>query len=133
MFFHNSYYKQWREVNFTLAITSAVLVILYTVTLIKVYVGSCYRFLILIIAILLGASLSYALSGFAICKLINLLDDPDIFKFRKDLSEMESWANVGFASQSFGFLLFSEAHWLLACFYFKIAKNMPRVLNGQVD
>ena len=28
-------------------------------------------------------------------------------------------------------LCFNEAHWILAFFYFKMAKNMPRVINEE--
>ena len=32
--------------------------------------------------------------------------------------------------RSLGDLTFDEAHWILAFFYFKMAKNMPRVINS---
>jgi len=34
-------------------------------------------------------------------------------------------------SESLGDLCFNIAHWTLAMFYLKIAKNMPRVIRGE--
>jgi hypothetical protein len=38
------------------------------------------------------------------------------------------WNCVAAAGGTIGTLCFNEAHWLLAFFYFKMVKNMPRVI-----
>jgi len=36
-------------------------------------------------------------------------------------------------AESLGDLFFGEVHWLLVIFYWKIAKNTPKVLEGRQD
>lgn len=37
---------------------------------------------------------------------------------------------VSISGETLGDVCFNEAHWLLAFFYFKLVKNLPRVLSG---
>jgi len=122
----------WHESNLTLAITTIILVSIYTGMLVKICYGSRYRLLLIIVGMLLVNNLGYTLSGYSFCKLIETMETLNLSDWRKSLAEMRYWARFASITQSIGFLFFGEAHWILACFYFKIAKNMPRVVNGDV-
>ena len=47
--------------------------------------------------------------------------------------ESATWAYVNGVSNLLGNVFLSEGHWLLAFYYFKIAKNMPKIINGQPE
>lgn len=42
-----------------------------------------------------------------------------------------SWGYVGIINISMGDLCFNVAHWILAMFYLRLAKNMPRVYYSE--
>ena len=47
------------------------------------------------------------------------------------MKQADSWICVLACSESLGDLCFNIAHWILAMFYLRIAKNMPRVSRGE--
>ena len=49
-------------------------------------------------------------------------------KAETDQQQFASWA-INNSGNSVGFLCFYEGHWILAFYFFKIARNMPRVID----
>ena len=44
-----------------------------------------------------------------------------------------TWDYVNVNSAAIGNFFFSEAHWVLAFYYFKVSKNMPKIFSGNGD
>jgi hypothetical protein len=111
----------------TMMLPSALLLPLYAWTFYKVYVGSRFNIVLLMIVLLITANVGSIVEGIGQygVMLHHLHDDSDTI-FRWDCI-----SGVGLTVLN---LCFNEAHWILAVFYFKMAKNMPRVLaNNPAD
>ena len=72
----------WHESNLTLAITTSILVVIYAGMLVKIWFGSRYRLLLIIVGMLFANNLGYALSGFSFCKLIETMETMNFSDWR---------------------------------------------------
>jgi len=97
----------------TLGISSALLVIIFLVTLVKVLSGQSFKKIILIIVMLLVSNISGIIQAVSLYQVIT---NP-------------KWFNVYNIAFPIGDFMFAEAHWLFAFYYMKIAKNIPRVIE----
>lgn len=98
------------------------LVLLYTLTLLKALSGTRYRIVITMILLLLASNVAY----------IALLVGNQLIIEHNNLRievNVIFWNYVQVISQSVGDLLFCEAHWIMAVYYKKIANNIPRVIE----
>ena len=103
--------------NWTVIVTSGVLIVVYCVTLHRAWTGSRYRIVMGCIALLTVSNVGYLVE--AVVYLTKGFIDG------KNLNE-----TIIAVSHPLGNLCFGVAHWILAIFYYRIAKNMPRVLDG---
>lgn len=98
---------------------ACLLVIAYTVTLIKVRLGSKYRLITVLILILIASNLGTLLNAYA--------------TFQLFVKENETLALVLFLC--FGEALqdtcFNVSHWLFASQYYRIGTEMPFKVRGQ--
>ena len=104
----------------TMLITCSLLTLLVAVVFGKVMCGTRYKVLIWMIVLLLLYNILYVVGtvGQYYCFLIR--------EKRKD-ENLLVWYLLTSIIESLGDLCFNVAHWLLAMFYLRIAKNMPRV------
>ena len=106
----------------TLFVTSALLTVLTAITLVKVWCGTGYKMILLMITLLLGSNISY---------MINCIGWYEVFKrLANDDSNTDSSLVAASFGQGFGDLCFCTGHWVLAFYYFNIAKNMPKTVRG---
>ena len=105
-------------------VTNGLLFIFYAVVGWHVWFGTRYKMVLWLIAMLMLANVLYEVSGLGTYGVIVAIKNED---FGKQYLEWQCVAGLG---NSLGDLLFSEAHWLLAFFYYKMARNMPRVVQG---
>ena len=114
----------WRDLGLLIVfVLSFLLIVLTTVTLVKTWRGTRYKVLLAIVALLLCANIGY---------LINCVGTYFFYKYLQAEDKDKKFQSVVALSfgQGFGDLCFCTGHWLLAFYYFKIAKNMPRVVRG---
>ena len=117
---------KWNELlELTQLITSGLLVIMDAVTFVHVKNGTGYKLVLMLVAMLLTSNVFYLLNCGANYKVIVLFNSENYSK----IFEWQTITGIGFA---IGDLLFSVSHWMIAVFYLKMAKNMPRV-NEQVE
>jgi hypothetical protein len=105
-------------VQWSLILTSAILILFDGVVLYKVFHGSKYKVLVWLVAGLLVSNLCYLGEGIAIA--LNNLEQQSTDTFRY----------IAAVLAPIGDLLFGEVHWYLAIFYLKIATNTPKVIDG---
>lgn len=84
--------------------------------------GPGYKILILVASLLLAANVSYT---------FNAIGFYEWAKANAEDSGVYAWNCVMMLGQAFYDLGFCLGHWILAIKYFKIAKNMPRVLKEE--
>ena len=116
----------WTKFNIILSFVSFLLLcILDAVTIIKVYKGTRFKTVLLVLTLLLATNLFYLIalcstSGIAIA--VNRKEKDAFF-----------WSVVTFVSLSLGTLCFGVGHWLLAIYYLRISTNMPVVIKYKGD
>ena len=91
------------------------------VTLGKMITGTRYRVLLWVISMLIGSNISYIVEAAFGYKY-----------FVKDVQK-SAYNIIQFVTGPIGDLLFGEAHWVLAFYYYKVAKNVPRIADGMKD
>lgn len=106
-------------------VSSSLLILMFGATFIRVWVGSHYRLVLGIVSLLFFANVMYLVNCIGIAAILgipahNNADNPQLL-----------WNCEVSIGQLVGDLCFSEAQWMLAFFFYKISRNMPRVINGE--
>ena len=110
--------------SWALIVPSALLLPVYAVTFYKVWNGSRFKLVLVLITLLSGAAISFLVSGIGqYGQLLYIENDSNVNPF--------TWEVILAVGIGVGNFCFNTAHWLLAFFYFKMVKNMPRVANNQ--
>lgn len=122
----SKFYGEERLYVYTNFVASSLLILLFGATFIRVWVGSHYRLVMGIVSLLFFANVMYLVN----CIGISAFLDIPAHAYNNGDSQIE-WNCEISIGQSIGDLCFSEAQWMLAFFFFKIARNMPRVINGE--
>ena len=98
----------------------------YAVVFYKAWYGTRFKIVLSLIGLLFVANFFFADIALARLRLDTL------FHTEKGITEEElSWARWLETGVVIGFTCYNEAHWFLAFFYFKMAKNMPRVIREE--
>ena len=107
----------------TQATTNGLLIVTYTCTLVKVCRGTKYTTIIKISTLLLLANIAYLFNAAALVVFIKKenQDSP--------LKALIVWNNAVSGTWNLGDLFFCVSHWMLAVYYFNLAKNMPVVIS----
>jgi hypothetical protein len=95
-----------------LGITAALLIAIYLVTLVKVLKSMAFKKIFLVITMLIMANMAYLIEAYALWSLVN-----------GDYNELAG------ITEPIGDFMFAEAHWLIAFYYMRLAKNMPKVID----
>ena len=95
---------------YTMLVTSALLVVIYALTLSRVLLRKTYSKIVLLIIMLLLSNIAYIIVP--------------IGQSKKYYFDEAHWNLAAQISWPIGDFLFCEAHWLFAFYYMKIAKNM---------
>ena len=107
----------------SLFIASFLLIVITAVTLIRAWTGSNYKMAVIVLSLLMVANVAYFITCISSYEYLKAKKDS-----QDDASQIRFWANVKDVTLSFGDLFFCEGHWVLAHFYYKLAKNTPRVI-----
>ena len=104
--------------------TNFVMLPIYGLTFRKVWRGTRFKLVLQILGFMMGANIAFFVSGIGQFGMLVCI-------WHEDWANMfNPWTLICAIGYGIGDLCFSEAHWLLAFFYFKMAKNMPRVHNN---
>jgi hypothetical protein len=95
-----------------LGITSALLIAIYLVTLVKVLNSMAFKKIFLVITMLIMANMAYLVEAYALWSLVH-----------GDYNDLAGIA------QPIGDFMFAEAHWFIAFYYMRLANNMPKVID----
>jgi hypothetical protein len=101
-------------------VTTFLMVVILIATFCKVLDGIRFGRIFTLIVILIAANILYFIAGFA--------EYDFIANFTPQFSFFVG--HVDAITSPIADLLFCEAHWLYAFYYWKVAKNIPRVLKG---
>ena len=109
-----------------LIVPSALLLPVYAVTFYKVWNGSRFKLVLVLITLLSAAAISFLVSGIGqYGQFLYFEHDSNVNPF--------TWEIILAVGIGVGNFCFNTAHWLLAFFYFKMVKNMPRVAKNQTN
>ena len=106
---------------YSLLVPNALLMPIYGVTFRKVWIGTRFKLVLVLIGLLITASAAFFVLGIGQYGVVLHLD-------HSNFDTIFRWTCVSAIGGTFGWVCFNEAHWLLAFFYFKMAINMPRVI-----
>lgn len=102
----------------TLAISSVILVVLYLIAAVRSFTGKTYKKIVLIEAMLLVSNIAYFFEAYGQWKMnFGTTENSDF------------WITTADLGTAIGDFLFSEAHWMFAFYYMRIAQNMPRIIK----
>jgi len=101
----------------------------------KAIKGTRYKVLLLLLTFLTISIVCNIFVGVASLMEFSYLNkveirDPSTWK---EFYSFENWLKASNVVTFVAVLFFNEAHWIFASYYFKIAKNMPRMIDGHLD
>ena len=103
------------------ATTCGVLVLIYSGALVKVCRGTQYKTIIKISAFVLVANVFYTINAATLGIYIRAYSGNSTSVLGWDIALNSAWG--------LGDLFFCVSHWMLAVYYFNLAKNMPLVIS----
>ena len=108
---------------FTIAVvvSNAILLLLYVVTLVKMYMGTKFKLFILLIILLIISSIT---------RVLNVTSSDEVNRHYLHDKNYMPWGTVNSFSYAISTGTFDTAHWLFSFEYFTIAKTMPLALRG---
>ena len=112
----------------TFIITCGLLAVIYMIVFTKAWTGTRYKVVVALIALLLAANVNYFVGEIGYGKYVEEYYKNATYH-NVSTSYLEAWSSVNSVGTSVGDLCFCEAHWILAFYFFKVAKNMPRRLS----
>ena len=107
-------------------IAYGLLIPVFAWTFYKVWYGKRYKLILFLVAFLELACVSYCIFG--ISNVVSVWDAK-----KEYYRGVDTWDYVNVNSAAIGNFFFSEAHWMLAFYYFKVSKNMPKIISGKGD
>ena len=106
---------------------SVLLLPMYAWTFFKVYVGSRFTIVLVMIALLFAGNVGNIVQGIGQYGVM-------LHHQRDNEETIFKWDCISGGGMTLANLCFNESHWMLAVFYFKMAQNMPRVIaNNPAD
>ena len=112
----------WEAVSIWIyMVASGLMAVVEAGTFYKMWTGARYKVILWILAFSIAGNIAFLL--YAVTNLMWAVKG----------ESLAFWGTLLGVTNSLGSLLFGEAHWLLAFYYMKIAKNMPRIIDGHND
>lgn len=101
------------------------MVLIYAYTFYKAWTGTRYKVVLGLVVMLILSNVGWLLWGTALNEASKASTE--------DGEKKLLWMDVAAVGEAIGDILSSEAHWILAVYYLKIAQNMPKIIAGQFD
>jgi hypothetical protein len=114
----STYEKAVKQMSAIVCVSTFVMVVIYAVTLYKVIKGIPFKRVIAMIIMLMISNVMYFIAGVAEYLFLN--DSP--YQYFVD--------KIDATTGPIGDLLFCASHWMFAFYYFVLAKNMPKIIDG---
>ena len=102
----------------TMDVTCSLLILVFAGTTIKVWMGSSYKTIIKISALMLSANALYLVGSWGMGNEMSAKP------------KVKLWNAIG-ATGGLGDLCFGCGNWLLAVFYLKMCKHMPEIIRSR--